>query len=151
MNHLGFISSYSPIGDDEQGHYSAKPEYYGMLAFTLGGRGRMLKVVMDPNSPVVKAYATQPCPGALALTLIHKGTQQSLLTVNVGRHAQGRRASIIRLKGAALSAKAGITLGGAEVAPSGTWKPSKTEILQVHYGHFSMNLPPASAAIVHIS
>ena len=108
VNHLGFISSYSPIGDDEQGHYSAKPEYYGMLAFTLGGRGRMLKVEMDPNSPEVKAYATQPRPGALALTLIHKGTQQSLLTVNVGRHAQGRRASIIRLSGAALEQKRGL-------------------------------------------
>jgi hypothetical protein len=29
VNHRGFISSYSPIGDDEHGHYSAAPEYYG--------------------------------------------------------------------------------------------------------------------------
>ncbi|HEX4782872.1 MAG TPA: hypothetical protein VH350_00940, partial [Candidatus Sulfotelmatobacter sp.] len=33
VNQRGFISSYSPIGDDEQGHYWAAPEYYGMLAF----------------------------------------------------------------------------------------------------------------------
>src|SRR6202008_375762 len=40
VNHLGFVSSYSPIGDDERGNYSAKPEYYGMLAFSLGGQGQ---------------------------------------------------------------------------------------------------------------
>ena len=47
VNQLGFISSYSPIGDDEQGHHSAAPEYYGMLAFSLAGRGDLLPVEID--------------------------------------------------------------------------------------------------------
>jgi hypothetical protein len=51
VNHRDFISSYSPIGDDEHGHYTAKPEYYGMLAFSLGGKGRLLKTEMDAGAP----------------------------------------------------------------------------------------------------
>jgi hypothetical protein len=33
VNHLGRISYYTPISDDLAGHYSAAPEYYGLLAF----------------------------------------------------------------------------------------------------------------------
>jgi hypothetical protein len=36
-----------PIDDDEQGHHSAAPEYYGMLAFSLAGRGDLLPVEID--------------------------------------------------------------------------------------------------------
>src|SRR5215469_8202496 len=50
VNQLDFISSYSPIGDDEHGHYTATPEYYGMLAFSVAGRGKMVKVQMDTSN-----------------------------------------------------------------------------------------------------
>ncbi len=39
VNQRGFISSYSPIGDDEHRHYTATPEFYGMLAFAQAGKG----------------------------------------------------------------------------------------------------------------
>lgn len=151
VNHRGFISSYSPIGDDEQGHYSAKPEYYGMLAFSLAGKGQLLKTETDAGSPEVKAYATQPNKGALALTLINKGVGTFLSTVNVGSHIRGRQASVIRLSGPAVDAKTGITLGGAEVSSSGSWKPARSEALQVRNGQFTIKLSAASAAIVQIA
>ncbi len=40
LNHLGWVSSYSPIWDDEHGHYSARPLYYALLAFATAGIGR---------------------------------------------------------------------------------------------------------------
>src|SRR3984957_19255581 len=67
VNQLGFISSYSPIGDDEQRHYSARPEYYCMLAFSLAGRGDLLSTEVEPNTAVIKAYATRPREGTLVL------------------------------------------------------------------------------------
>src|SRR5580704_1139829 len=73
VNQLGFISSYSPIGADEQRHYSARPEYYGMLAFSLAGHGDLLPVDVDTNTAAIKAYATRPKEGALVLTLINQG------------------------------------------------------------------------------
>lgn len=150
VNHRGFISSYSPIGDDEQGRYSAKPEYYGMLAFSLAGKGPLLKTEMDADSANVKAYATQPRQGAVALTVINKGSAPSVLTVNIGSPIKSRTASVLRLRGPAVDAKTGITLGGAEVTAAGTWKPAKAEVAPVRDGQFRLELPAASAAIVQI-
>ena len=72
VNQRGFISSYSPIGDDEQAHYWAAPEYYGMLAFAQSGAGRMIGSTIDAGDRNVKAYATQPARDRIVLTLINK-------------------------------------------------------------------------------
>jgi hypothetical protein len=47
INQLGWISHYSPIVHDPAGHCSARPEYYGMLAFAMAGKGDLLKVAVD--------------------------------------------------------------------------------------------------------
>jgi len=134
VNQLGFISSYSPIGDDEQRRYSARPEYYGMVAFSLGGHGDLLPVEVDANTAAIKAYATRPKEGALVL---HLNTA-----------SEGREASVLRMNGPAVDAKTGITLGGAEVTSSGTWKPAKQEPLPVHKGQVILRMPAFSAAMV---
>ena len=149
VNHLDFISSYSPIGDDEHGRYSAKPEYYGMLAFGLAGRGQLLAVENDVNSTEIKAYATQPSNGALTLTLINKGAATPAITVNLSEHFKAKQASVIRLSGPAIDGKTGITLGGAEVTPDGIWKAAKSESVHVRNGQLTVTLSPASAAVVH--
>jgi hypothetical protein len=146
VNQLGFISSYSPIGDDEQRHYSAKPEYYGMLAFSLGGHGDLLPIEVDTNTAAIKAYATRPKEGAVVLTLINKGGAPSVLHVNTA--SEGREASVLRLNGPAVDAKTGVTLGGAEVTSSGTWKPAKQEALPVNKGQLILRMPAFSAAMV---
>jgi hypothetical protein len=151
VNQHGFISSYSPIGDDEQGHYSAKPEYYGMLAFSLAGHGDLLSTEVKPNTAAIKAYATRPREGALVLTLINKGNLATVMHVDTGTQGRDREASVIRLKGQAVDAKTGITLGGAEVTARGTWKPAMPEVLHVRNAHLSLPMPAASAAIVQIA
>jgi hypothetical protein len=151
VNHRGFISSYSPIGDDEQGHYSAKPEYYGMLAFSLAGRGELLTAEVDANAAEIKAYATRPKEGTLALTLMNKGAGACILDVQIGNQSQARQASVIRLTSPAVDAKTGISLGGAEVTSTGTWKRAKPEVLPVRNGKLSIHMPPASAAIVQMA
>ena len=150
VNHLDFISSYSPIGDDGHGHHSAKPEYYGMLAFSLAGKGQLVTTEIDANSPGIKAYATQPGHGALTVTLINKGAAAPVIAINLGEHTKARQASLIRLSGPAIDSKTGIKLGGAEVAPDGTWKAASTEVLRVKSGQLTITLPPASAAVVHL-
>jgi hypothetical protein len=149
VNQLGFISSYSPIGDDEQGHYAAAPEYYGMLAFSLAGRGDLLAVETDAPTPEIKAYATRPRDGGLVLTLINKGEMASALHLDTG--SQGREASVMRLSGPAIDAKTGIMLAGAEVTSRGAWKAASAEVLPVHKGQFMLSVPAASAAIVHFA
>jgi hypothetical protein len=146
VNQLGFISSYSPIGDDEQGHYIARPEYYGLLAFSLAGQGALLHAQVDANTDVIKAYASQAKEGALVLTLINKGATASLVQPDTASRAG--RASVIRLAGPALDAKTGITLGGAEVTSIGPWTAAGPEVLPVHNGQFVLPIPAGSAAIV---
>ena len=148
VNHLGFISSYSPIGDDEQGHHSAAPEYYGMLAFSLAGRGDLLPVETDARGMEIKAYATRPKEGGLVLTLINKGAMASVVRLDTG--TQSPHASVIRLQGPAVDAKTGIMLGGAEVTSSGAWKAANAEVLPVRKGQLMLPMPAASAAIVSI-
>jgi hypothetical protein len=150
VNQLEFISSYSPIGDDEHGHYSAKPEYYGMLAFSLAGKGQLVTTEIDADSPEIKAYATQPGRGALAVTLINKSAGAPLITVNLGEHTKAKQASLIRLSGPAIDSKTGIKLGGAEVTSDGTWKAVSTEVLRVKSGQLAITLPPFSAAVVQV-
>ena len=98
VNQLDFISSYSPIGDDEHGHYSAKPEYYGMLAFAVAGIGQLVTTEIDANSPEIKTYATQLAHGALSVTLINKGAAAPVISVNLGDHIKAKQASLIRLE-----------------------------------------------------
>jgi hypothetical protein len=156
VNHLGFISSYSPIGDDQHGHYSAAPEYYGMLAFSLAGRGDLLPLEIDGRTNEIKAYATRQKEGGLVLTLINKGAMASVVHLDTHRDmrmdtgSQSRNASVMRLSGPALDAKTGIMLGGAEVTSRGAWKAANTEVLPVHKGQFMLPMPAASAAIVSI-
>ena len=150
VNHLDFISSYSPIGDDEHGRYSAKPEYYGMLAFSFAGKGQLLAVETSANSPDIKAYATQLDKTALTLTLINKGATLATLACNFGEHVKTKQASVVRLMGPAIDAKTGITLGGAEVTPGGIWKAAKSEPVRVHSGQLTVTVPPFSAAVVQL-
>jgi hypothetical protein len=146
VNQLGFISSYSPIGDDEQGHHSARPEYYGMLAFSLAGRGDLLPVETDAPATEIKAYAARPQKDGLVLTLINKSETACVLRLETG--SQGRDASVMRLRGPAVDAKTGIMLGGAEVTSSGAWKAAHAEVLPVRKGTVTLPMPAASAAIV---
>lgn len=150
VNQLGFISSYSPIGDDEHGHYAARPEYYGMLAFAIGARGQMLGVELDPSMAQVKAYATLASPGAMVVTLINKGAGPVSLSIGFTNSIAGGRASILRLAAASIDAKSGVTLGGAEVAPSGIWSPSRPERIALRDRQFEIELGAFSAAIVQI-
>jgi len=150
VNQHGFISSYSPIGDDEQGHYPARPEYYGLLGFSLAGHGQLLDVAVSAAPSAIKAYATRSSAAKHVLTLINKGATASVLRVDMGNHADGLKANILRLRGPAVDAKTGITLGGAQVSSSGTWKPEMRESARLRKGQLGIDMPAASAAIVEM-
>jgi len=62
INQLGFISFYSPIVHDAAGSATARPEYNGMLAFAMAGRGQLLKTNIH-DKPAINFSA-----------LLHAGT-----------------------------------------------------------------------------
>jgi hypothetical protein len=148
VNQLGLISSYSPIGDDEQGHYRAAPEYYGMLAFAQSGTGRIVGSTTDAGDRNIKAYATQPAKDRIVLTVLNKEpSSDAIVVVDAGGSASFRRGSLVRLLGPSLESKSGVSLGGAAVDVAGLWKPIHEDISRTRRG-LRVPLPAASAAIV---
>jgi hypothetical protein len=151
VNQHNFISSYSPIGDDEQGHYEARPEYYGLLAFRLCGQGTLLDVALE-GVPSLKAYATKRVDNTVAICLINKGAIDADLEVKLEvKLAMDGKASMLCLAGPALDATTGVTLGGALVTPAGTWEPASREPVSLRQGRIQIHVPAASAAIVNVS
>jgi hypothetical protein len=148
VNQIGFISFYSPIGDDEQRHYWAAPEYYGMLAFAQSG-GRVIGCAPDAGDKNIKASATQPARDRIVLTLINKeSSSEATVAIDAGTSALLHSGSLIRLSGPSLESKSGVTLGGAGVSHDGLWKAAQVEEVRATRGRLQVRLPAASAAIV---
>lgn len=143
VNQLGFISSYSPIQDDNAGGNTAGAPYYGMLAFAQAAR----------NATEVLATALEPAPGELSAYLLGSGGKPGVAvlinrspsqasSVNLAELRLGG-ARVLRLTGPALDSTTGVMLGGAAVDAEGHWSAAKAETASD-----VINIPPASAAVV---
>ena len=147
VNQRGFISSYSPIGDDDHRHYTATPEFYGMLAFAQAGKGHLIASNLEASNRNLKAYATQQGKDRVVLTLINKeGTSHGVVSVECA--AAFKKGSILRLSGPSLESRTGVLLGGVAIEPSGVWHPGPAEEIHASGGKLVVRLPAASAAVV---
>jgi hypothetical protein len=152
VNQLGFISSYSPIGDDERGSYFATPEYYGMLAFAQGAVGRIVGSRFETMGRNIKAYAIVPDANHLVLTLINKEPSSDVrIALDRNLCSRFRSASVMRLSGPSLESDAGVTLAGSAVSADGTWNPTRVEEFSLTSPQPKLRLPRASAAILHLN
>ena len=147
VNHRGFISSYSPIGDDEHGNYFAKPLYYGMLAFAQASRGRRVNVQYDAGNMNVKAYAVLGEDKRLLVTLINKEASRDVEVTIVGTRAFAA-GSLLRLAAPSLESNGEVTLGGSAIAADAQWTAARREELTTRGGEWVIALPAASAALV---
>ena len=150
VNQHGFISSYSPIGDDGQGHYAAKPLYYGMLAFTEASQGRRVDVQFEASGLNVRAYAVLGDKQQVWVTLINKEASQNV-DVHVVGMAGFTHGRVMRLEAPSLESKSGVTLGGSEVTAEGRWTWRHREAAAMRGGECVVSLPAASAAVVTLS
>jgi len=149
INQLGFISHYSPITHDEAGHCSARPEYYGMLAFALAGKGDLLKVALEKTDINLTAYATRDGDGVLWMTVVNKDFARDAATET--RLPEGyASAAAFRLSAPSMESKDHVTLAGAEVSADGTWTPGPPEKVTVADGTVHVLVPHASAAVLQL-
>ncbi len=147
VNQLGFISWYSPLGDDEHGTYSAKPEYYGMLAFAQAARGQLLQVDCDSAGLNLTAYGVLDKRKELSVTVINKDEANDAdVLIAATRHFV--RAQALRLTGTALESGASVKLGGSQVNSAGTWQPALLERLPIQRGECPIRVAAGSAAVV---
>jgi hypothetical protein len=152
VNQLGFISHYSPIGDDEHGHYWAAPEYYGMLAFAQTGVGRIVGCSVDAGGKNISAYATQPDAKRLMLTIINKEADyHAEVAIKHEMSASFKTAQVLQLSAPSLESKSGIALGEAAVSASGAWHPASTTSITFNNAGLKLRVPHASALVATLS
>ena len=147
VNHLDFVSYYSPIRNDASGAISVTPEYYGMLAFAHGSQGNRIALDYDTGGFNLTAYAAASDQRQLTVTLINKD-QSADVDVTIAADRAFLNATALRLKGHALESADDVSLGGSVVAADGGWRPTDIESLNIAGGVCEVQMPAASAAVV---
>jgi len=147
VNQLGFISSYSPIGDDQHGHYVAAPEFYGMLAFALGSAGELVDSQLRAGNSNLDGYAVLKPDNQLCITLINKEPDLDA-AVTIEPTLPFQNGSVLRLSAPSLESSSGLTLGGATVKSDGTWSADSGQRIQTSDGRVLLHVPAASAAVL---
>ncbi len=144
FNQLGFLSSYSPIRNDDAGHCMAGASYYGMLAFAIatGTNSRVIALQSGPAPEQASFYALGGAEGVRSVVLINKTLDRPLRVSLAGLPL--RNASSMRLTAPSLESKVDITLGGASVDAKGDWSPREAEPVVLR----EVLVPPSSAVIV---
>jgi hypothetical protein len=147
VNHLGFISYYTPIGDNGQGRYTATPEYYGMLAFSQAAQGQLIALDLNSRDISLTAYATARSEHEIVLTVINKDASRNA-SVQVICGNGLKHAAAIRLTAPSLQATRNVTLGGVTVDKVGHWKAADTEAVTIALDQGLFEIPATSAALL---
>jgi hypothetical protein len=151
INQFAWVSHYSPIVHDSSGACSVRPEYYGMLAFAMAGRGKLLGTEVR-GAPAVTAYATtdEERPGVLWVTVINKDLDTDR-PVRIHAPAGYTAAGAYRLTAPSPYSTTGVTLAGGAVSADGSWQPQSMEQLVAKRGTATINLRHGSAVLVRFS
>ncbi len=149
VNQLGFISHYSPIFRNEDGSLTARPEYYGMMAFAVAGKGSLVKLTASETEINMTAYATRNADGTIWVTFINKDFVQAT-SIELAMPAGFKTAEAFRLTAPSAQSQGDVTLAGAQITGQGIWTPSETEKIPVTSGTASFKLPATSAVLVRL-
>lgn len=148
INQHAFISHYSPIVHDTNGHCAARPEYYAMLAFAMAGHGRLTKTTMSKSDINCTAYSTQSNDSSWIILINKDFTKNAQVELDLPRHSGA--AKVYRLIAPSIEAKDHVTLGGSSVADDGTWTPGKPEVIPTSQGHLQFPVAHGSAALIEL-
>jgi hypothetical protein len=149
INQLGWISWYSPIGDNQHTAYAAKPEYYGMLAFAEAISGERLASDLDDGGLNLTAYATGD-ETRIRVTVVNKDASSDA-SVAVTCDREVRSGSLMRLTGSSLESKQGVALGGGTVDENGDWHPRAIQLSGGKNREWQIQVPAGSAAILSLN
>ncbi|WP_143762894.1 glycosyl hydrolase family 79 C-terminal domain-containing protein [Ramlibacter tataouinensis] len=149
MHGGGSGPGYTPIADRNGVVVEARPEFYGMLMFSQAAQGLPMRgLVVAPSAVInVSAWGVQRADGGRNLILINKDDSRSVrMSVVTGIAAD--RYEPLWLRGTALSASTGQTLGGVAIGQDGSWAPQAQPPLIASDGELNVLLPPASAVLL---
>jgi hypothetical protein len=155
----GNSDGYTPIADSGGAVIEARPEYYGILLFTLAGQGTLYTASLSGiGSLNITAYAVKSSSGAINVIIVNKDSAQNLqLTVQLPQSASS--ASLLEMtqltagaSGPSLSATSGVTIQGASVGANGSWAwaPGAAYTLSASGTELTCYAPYLSAVLIQI-
>jgi hypothetical protein len=153
----GNSAGYTPIADSSGVVVGARPEYYGILLFTLAGTGTLYLTQVSASSLNVTAYAVKSSTGGLNIVIVNKDLTQNL-QVAVALPQGVSTATLVAMtqlsSGAtapSLSATSGVMIQGATVGVDGTFSPGAAYTLQPSGTQVTCYVPALSAVLVQVS
>jgi len=139
--------------------YLIRPLGYGIKAFELGGRGKLLPITLsNPGNLNLSVHAVLGGGGNLYITIINKehGTNARSAALSINLDDTGYKyGETVRLAAPDnnVAATTDVTLGGVPVGNDGTWSGTWTPLDQaaiegLRKGAFQLAVPPASAVVL---
>ena len=156
MHGGGNSDGYTPIADSDGVVMQVRPEYYGMLFFTLAGRGTLYTTQLSVGSLNVTAYAVKTPSGNLNLVIVNKDPSQNLeLMVQLPQSANS--ASLLEMtqlsEGAVspqLTAIEGVMIQGASVALGSAFTAGAGYTLAGNGMQLDCYVPALSAVLIQV-
>lgn len=155
----GNCKGYSPVCAPSTealstGALVAQPVWYAMLLAKelIGDRPLATTAIRSPAHTKVQATGLLDPAGGLDFVLVNEeplGKRAATVRLRVGGGTT--TASTMALTGPSLSALSGVSFGGSEVAPDGTWTPSRLAAAVGRHGTITVRLPAASAMLVKVA
>ncbi len=148
---------YTPIADNNGTVAEVRPEYYGILFFTLAGQGTLYSTALSAGGLNVTAYAVHTASGGLNILVVNKELTQNLnLTAQLPVTANS--ATLIGMtqltagaSGPSLTATGGVAIQGASVNLDGSFSPSDAYILNPSGNQLQFYVPALSAVLIQIA
>lgn len=147
---------YTPIADSGGAVVAARPEYYGILFFTLAGQGTIYATQLSAGTLNVTAYAVKTSAGALNILVVNKDSTNNLaLTTQLPQSATS--ANLLQMtqitpgaSGPNLSATTGVAIQGSSVASDGSFLPGTAYTLALNEAQLQCYVPALSAVMIQV-
>ncbi|HEY1661649.1 MAG TPA: hypothetical protein VGI03_04460 [Verrucomicrobiae bacterium] len=135
--------------------YNIHPIGYAEKLFSLGARGHLVPATVTNTNNVNLAVYAARSGRKLDVTLINRehGTNglAPQITLDPGFDKSHARIIFLTMPGGDVSAKTGMTLGGADITDNARWKGKWTRLTGSSDGRYPLPLPAATAAVVEFT
>jgi hypothetical protein len=155
--HGGGLSSYTPIADKSGSVVGVRPEYLGILLFTLAGQGTLYKTQVSAGGLNVTAYAVKNPSGGTSVVVINKDVTQNLqLTMSLPQEANTATLVALTQLSAADAAvhptvAPSMSIQSGTVDTNGNFNPSAAYNLTASGSQLTCYVPAFSAILVQIT
>jgi len=151
---ITLVPPYAVFLTSSQGQH-VHPLGYGVKAFDLGSHGATIPVTLTNSAGVnLTAYGVLAGPSDLFVTVINKehdaGARAATVTVVTNSSFTKGQFMLLAAPNGNVGVTNGMTLGGAAINDDGSWAGTFSPLPAPSGGTFTMNLPAATAAVLHL-